>query len=122
MANADDRRLRHLCGAEPVPRWSRALDAYLLAALPVAFAVTFVIGMALERLMIRHLYGRPLETLLATWGISLMLMQAVRMLFGAQNVEVANPSWMSGGWEITPHSPCRTTASPSSPLSRACCC
>ncbi|WP_204376919.1 urea ABC transporter permease subunit UrtB [Aquitalea pelogenes] len=82
--------------------WPGAFDAYLLAALPVAFAVTFVIGMALERLIIRHLYGRPLETLLATWGISLMLIQAVRMLFGAQNVEVANPSWLSGGWEITP--------------------
>lgn len=82
--------------------WPGAFDAYLLAALPVAFGVTFVIGMALERLIIRHLYGRPLETLLATWGISLMLIQAVRMLFGAQNVEVANPSWLSGGWEITP--------------------
>lgn len=82
--------------------WPGAFDAYLLAALPVAFAVTFVIGMALERLIIRHLYGRPLETLLATWGISLMLIQAVRMLFGAQNVEVANPSWLSGGWAITP--------------------
>src|SRR3546814_9037223 len=53
--------------------------------------------MALERTVIRWLYGRPLETLLATWGISLMLMQAVRTLFGAQNVEVGNPSWMSGG-------------------------
>jgi urea transport system permease protein len=53
--------------------------------------------MALERTVIRWLYGRPLETLLATWGISLMLMQAVRSIFGAQNVEVANPSWMSGG-------------------------
>ena len=49
--------------------------------------------------MIRFLYGRPLETLLATWGISLMLMQSVRTLFGAQNVEVENPSWMSGGIE-----------------------
>jgi urea transport system permease protein len=47
--------------------------------------------------VIRWLYGRPLETLLATWGISLMLMQAVRTVFGAQNVEVANPAWMSGG-------------------------
>ena len=51
----------------------------------------------MERSVIRFLYGRPLETLLATWGISLVLMQAVRSLFGAQNVGVENPSWMSGG-------------------------
>ena len=76
------------------PQW---LDAYVIAALPVAFVVTALVGMALERTVIRWLYGRPLETLLATWGISLMLMQAVRTLFGAQNVEVGNPSWMSGG-------------------------
>jgi urea transport system permease protein len=73
------------------------LDAYVLAAIPAAFLITALVGMALERLVIRHLYGRPLETLLATWGISLMLIQAARTLFGAQNVEVANPSWMSGG-------------------------
>jgi len=77
-----------------IPQW---LDAYVIAAMPVAFVVTALIGMALERTVIRWLYGRPLETLLATWGISLMLMQAVRTLFGAQNVEVSNPSWMSGG-------------------------
>ena len=76
------------------------LEYYPLLALPVAFGVTAAIGMALERTVIRHLYGRPLETLLATWGISLMLMQGVRSLFGAQNVEVANPSWMSGGWAV----------------------
>lgn len=76
------------------PQW---LDAYVIAAMPMAFLVTALVGMALERTVIRWLYGRPLETLLATWGISLMLMQAVRTLFGAQNVEVSNPSWMSGG-------------------------
>jgi urea transport system permease protein len=74
-----------------------ALDAYLVAALPAAFLVTGAVGVVLERTVIRWLYGRPLETLLATWGISLMLMQAVRTIFGAQNVEVSNPSWMSGG-------------------------
>lgn len=74
-----------------------ALDAYLLVALPAAFIVAGSIGILLERSVIRWLYGRPLETLLATWGISLMLMQLVRTIFGAQNVEVANPSWMSGG-------------------------
>ncbi len=74
-----------------------AIDAYLIVALPAAFIVAGAVGIALERTVIRWLYGRPLETLLATWGISLMLMQTVRSIFGAQNVEVANPSWMSGG-------------------------
>jgi urea transport system permease protein len=74
-----------------------AVDLYLLAALPAAFLVAGSVGVALERTVIRWLYGRPLETLLCTWGISLMLMQAVRSLFGAQKVEVANTSWMSGG-------------------------
>lgn len=74
-----------------------AVDAYLLVALPAAFLVAAAVGIALERLVIRWLYGRPLETLLCTWGISLMLMQAVRSVFGAQNVEVANPGWMAGG-------------------------
>jgi urea transport system permease protein len=77
-----------------------AFDWYLLCAVPVAFAVTGLVGVVLERTVIRHLYGRPLETLLATWGLSLILIQAVRTLFGAQNVQVENPSWMSGGIEI----------------------
>ena len=71
-------------------------DWYLLAALPVAFTASALVGAAMERTVIRFLYGRPLETLLATWGISLVLMQGVRTLFGAQNVGVENPSWMSG--------------------------
>ena len=79
------------------------LALYPLAALPVAFLVTAAIGMALERTVIRHLYGRPLETLLATWGISLILIQLVRVVFGAQNVEVANPAWLSGGWQVLPN-------------------
>ncbi len=79
------------------PAW---FDAYILVAIPVAFILTAIIGMLLERTIIRHLYGRPLETLLATWGISLILMQLVRTLFGAQNVEVENPGWMSGGIEL----------------------
>ncbi len=74
-----------------------AIDAYLLVALPAAFIVTACVGIVLERLVLRWLYGRPLETLLCTWGISLVLMQSVRSIFGAQNVEVANPAWMSGG-------------------------
>ena len=73
---------------------------YLLAAVPTAFLATAVVGVILERTVIRHLYGRPLETLLATWGISLGLIQTVRLVFGAQNVTVANPDWLAGGVEI----------------------
>ncbi len=75
-------------------------DGYVLAALPVAFLAAAGVGMLMERLVIRKLYGRPLETLLATWGISLVLIQLARVSFGAQNVDVANPSWLSGGIEI----------------------
>ena len=77
-----------------------AFDWYLLASVPVAFLASALVGAALERSVIRFLYGRPLETLLATWGISLMLMQLVRTIFGAQNVGVENPSWMSGGVQL----------------------
>ena len=77
-----------------------AFDFYPLVAVPVAFAVSAGVGVVLERTVIRHLYGRPLETLLATWGLSLILIQGVRTIFGAQNVQVQNPSWMSGGFEI----------------------
>jgi urea transport system permease protein len=77
-----------------------AFDWYLLCAVPAAFAVSAAVGMILERTVIRFLYGRPLETLLATWGISLILIQAVRTVFGAQNVQVENPVWMSGGIQI----------------------
>jgi urea transport system permease protein len=77
-----------------------AFDWYLLAALPVAFLSAAVVGAILERTVLRFLYGRPLETLLATWGISLILMQAVRSVFGAQNVAVENPRWMSGGLQV----------------------
>jgi urea transport system permease protein len=77
-----------------------AFDYYLALAVPMAFAVSALVGMALERGVIRWLYGRPLETLLATWGISLVLIQSVRTLFGAQNVQVENPAFMSGGIEI----------------------
>jgi len=77
-----------------------AFDWYLLASVPVAFLASALVGAALERSVIRFLYGRPLETLLATWGISLMLMQLVRTLFGAQNVGVENPRWMSGGVQV----------------------
>ena len=77
-----------------------AFDAYILAAIPASFLAAALVGAVLERGVIRWLYGRPLETLLATWGISLILQQAVRNLFGAQNVPVENPSWLSGGIEV----------------------
>lgn len=78
------------------------VDWYLIAAIPAAFLVSGLIGMLIERTVIRPLYGRQLETLLATFGVSLILMQLVRMTFGAQNVEVSNISWLSGGISITP--------------------
>ncbi|WP_394790927.1 urea ABC transporter permease subunit UrtB [Rhodoferax sp.] len=77
-----------------------AFDWYLVAAVPASFLVAALVGAALERSVLRFLYGRPLETLLATWGISLMLQQLVRSLFGAQNVGVENPVWMSGGVQV----------------------
>jgi len=75
-------------------------DWSLTIALPLAFLVAGAVGLALERGVIRFLYGRPLETLLATWGVSLILQQAVRTIFGPTNQEVGNPSWMSGGFQI----------------------
>jgi urea transport system permease protein len=77
-----------------------AFSWYLAAAAPMAFLAAGLVGLVLERTVVRALYGRPLETLLATWGVSLLLIQAVRNIFGAQNVEVANPSWMSGGVSV----------------------
>ena len=78
-----------------------ALFGYSLAiALPLAFLVTGTIGILIERTIIRFLYGRPLETLLATWGLSLILQQAVRTTFGPTNREVGAPSWMSGAFEV----------------------
>jgi urea transport system permease protein len=81
-------------------RKTEFFDGYLLAAVPASFAVAAAVGMVLERSVIRWLYGRPLETLLATWGISLVLIQLVRTLFGAQNVQVENPAFMSGGIQV----------------------
>ncbi len=70
--------------------------ASLLISIPLAFAVSGALGIFIERTLIRFLYGRPLETLLATWGLSLVLQQAVRSIFGATNREVSTPDWMSG--------------------------
>ncbi|MEJ8573954.1 urea ABC transporter permease subunit UrtB [Microbaculum marinum] len=75
-------------------------DASVVIALPLAFLVAGAIGVAIERGIIRFLYGRPLETLLATWGLSLILQQAVRTIFGPTNRQVGAPSWMSGAFEL----------------------
>jgi urea transport system permease protein len=80
-----------------------AVDWYLAAALPAAFACAFLLGVVLERTVVRFLYGRPLETLLATYGVSLLIIQATRTIFGAQNVGVANPSWLTGGIQVLPN-------------------
>ena len=80
-----------------------AFDAYVVAAIPASFLAAAAVGALLERSVIRWLYGRPLETLLATWGISLILMQTVRSVFGAQNVAVENPAWLSGGVQVLPN-------------------
>jgi urea transport system permease protein len=74
-----------------------AFEYYFLAALPLSFLVAGFAGFALERGVIRFLYGRPLETLLLTWGISLMIQQGLRLWFGAANVDVISPKWLSGG-------------------------
>lgn len=72
----------------------------LLVSLPVAFVVAGAMGLALEIVLIRRLYGRPLDTLLVTWGVSLMLQQLARNVFGAPNVAVVSPSWLGGGTHL----------------------
>jgi urea transport system permease protein len=82
--------------------WPAGLDYALLMALPLALLVTGGVGILIERGIISRLYGRPLETLLATWGLSLILQQAVRSMFGPNNREVSTPGWMSGLVEVVP--------------------
>lgn len=77
-----------------------AINHSLWVAIPVAFLVSGLVGIAIERLIIRHLYGRPLETLLATFGVSLVLQQLVRSVFSPLNRTVITPDWMSGSWQI----------------------
>jgi urea transport system permease protein len=77
-----------------------AFDLSLAVAIPAAFLVSGAFGVAIERSIIRYLYARPLETLLATWGLSLVLQQMVRSIFGPTNMEVGNPTWMTGGIEL----------------------
>jgi len=81
-------------------RYPGLFDYSLFIAVPLAFLVAGAVGIAIERSIIRFLYGRPLETLLATWGLSLILQQAVRTAFGPTNKDVGNPSWMSGAFDL----------------------
>jgi urea transport system permease protein len=74
---------------------------YFIVSLAVSFLTAFLIGWLLEAVLIRHLYGRPLDSLLATWGVSLVLQQAARQIFGAPNVAVRAPGWLEGGWHLT---------------------
>jgi urea transport system permease protein len=86
---------------EVIRAYNPALFDYSLAfAIPLAFLLAGAIGILIERTVIQWLYGRPLDTLLATWGISLILQQATRTIFGPTNREVGNPSWMSGAFEL----------------------
>ncbi|MDR3003520.1 MAG: urea ABC transporter permease subunit UrtB [Acidovorax sp.] len=89
--------------AEVCERWLPQgwVAVYLFIAIPVAFAVTFAAGYAIERGLVRFLYQRPLDTLLATWGLSLILQQTYRSIFGAQEVSVPLPDWLAGAWEPT---------------------
>ncbi len=73
---------------------------WFVLAIPAAFIVAAALGALMEVTMIRHLYGRPLDTLLATWGVGLILQQAARSIFGAPNVNVSSPMWLSGGFDI----------------------
>jgi len=90
-----------------VEKWLQAhapgwFDAYVFLAIPFAFVVCALIGMVLEMTIIRHLYKRPLETLLATWAVSIALIKLVQILFGSQNVEFITPSFLQGGVQLYP--------------------
>ena len=78
------------------------IEYSIIIAIPAAFIVSGIVGILIERLVIRHLYGRPLETLLATFGVSLVLQQIVRTVYSPLNQEVKTPSWMSGALEVNP--------------------
>ncbi len=77
----------------------RMIDWFFVASLPVAFCAAALCGYLIEKLVVRHLYGRPLDTLLATWGVSLIMIQAVKSTFG-YNIGVRNPTWLQGGFEV----------------------
>jgi urea transport system permease protein len=74
---------------------------YFALSIPISFMVAFAVGLILETTLIRFLYGRPLDSLLATWGIGMVLQQLARSIFGAPNVAVTSPEWLNGGWKLT---------------------
>src|SRR6266545_3078679 len=76
------------------------LGVWFILSIPAAFLATALLGVLLEIGLIRFLYGRPLDTLLATWGVGLILQQAARSIFGAPNVNVSSPTWLTGGYDI----------------------
>ncbi|MGA3170010.1 MAG: urea ABC transporter permease subunit UrtB [Chthoniobacteraceae bacterium] len=76
-------------------------QTYFLFSIPAAFLTAALVGMVLEICVIRFLYRRPLESLLATWGVSLILQQTFRLVFGANNVQVDSPSWLSGNFTVS---------------------
>lgn len=78
----------------------QSMGYYFFIAIPVAFFVSALLGWGLEKILIRHLYHRPLDSLLATWGVSLILQQIARTIFGAPNVAVLPPEWLDGGVRI----------------------
>lgn len=73
---------------------------YFVVSIPLAFAVAWLLGLILENVLIRFLYGRPLDSLLATWGVSMVLQQLARSIFGAPNVQVISPEWLNGGLQV----------------------
>ena len=76
------------------------MSLYFVVALPLSFLVAALVGLLLERGVIQFLYRRPLESLLATWGVSLVMQQLFRLIFGPNNVQVSSPSWLSGNWTV----------------------
>lgn len=74
---------------------------YFVAALPASFLMAALVGLLMERSVIQFLYRRPLESLLATWGLSLLFQQVFRLVFGANNVQVSSPPWLSGNWTFS---------------------
>jgi urea transport system permease protein len=76
------------------------MSLYFVAAIPASFIVAALVGIVLERSVIQFLYKRPLESLLATWGVSLVMQQVLKLIFGSNNVQVSSPSWLSGNWTV----------------------
>jgi urea transport system permease protein len=77
------------------------MGLYFAVAIPVSFLVAALVGIVLERSVIQFLYKRPLESLLATWGVSLVMQQVLKLIFGSNNVQVSSPSWLSGNWTVS---------------------